>query len=694
MNSFSESDAPGKPKVANAKIGDDEVTARLAAGQSVEPILVVEEEDEVTIVAPKLPAEEITQLADEDSGGEQTTLAKVPAPDKSKEMLNYRRDSKRATRRMRERRQTWTNKRKLGREWIETALNSGLPHDIIKDKLMERRPVALILNEAQESGASFFSTLIAGRSKEQFEDIFNWVNQRNNFDLISDEDALEKQAIATDWLPFKKALEQKIVALDSGDKDNDDIFRYCAVDPFDVGVRDWVERCSRRPSEVVMVHPDIFMLVVRRKFEKSHEKSDDVGQCIDFSQDEAEQIRDRTGDFEVPYMVNFFLFQAHIQGASDIHIEPSEHSMVIRNRVDGILHTEITLPHSLHAETVSRLKIMSEMDVAEKRRPQDGRMSKVIRNDPIDIRVSSFPTEFGEKFVLRLLDSNSLVPSLDKLNMLEDDLLRLKEKLLAPLGLIMISGPTGSGKTTTLYSCLGSMDKLTKNILTVEDPVEYRLPGIHQMKVNAKIGVTFATGLRTILRQDPDVIMVGEIRDVETASMAVQAALTGHIVFSTIHTNDAVGVVTRLLDMKVEPFLIASSVTMTIAQRLLRKICRHCKQSVTGHKVMEELLEVDGMTYERLKKMHVDLEATYAKGGGCGRCLNTGYSGRQAVFELFEMTDEARELILSSKKLSGSQLKSIGIENGMTTLMDHGLELVDNHITTFQEVLRVLGEEV
>ena len=343
----------------------------------------------------------------------------------------------------------------------------------------------------------------------------------------------------------------------------------------------------------------------------------------------------------------------------------------------------------MHPEIVSRVKILSGMDVAEKRRPQDGRIGTLIRENAIDVRVSSYPTIYGEKIVMRLLDKNALRPSPEHLGMISRDLRLLYDKLDAPFGLVMISGPTGSGKTTTLYSCLSYIDKKTKNVLTVEDPVEYRLKGVHQMQVNEKIGLTFASGLRTILRQDPDVIMVGECRDGETAGMAIQAALTGHIVFSTIHTNDAVGVIPRLIDMGVEPFLVANSVSLCIAQRLVRRICRHCQAPEEGQSVLERLHN-DAISDERLAALGivVDPDLTYVTGRGCVHCRNTGYQGRQAVFEIFEIDQDARAEIVSPT-FDANVMRRRARERGMTTLIGHGMMLIDEGMTTHSEVVRV-----
>jgi type IV pilus assembly protein PilB len=299
---------------------------------------------------------------------------------------------------------------------------------------------------------------------------------------------------------------------------------------------------------------------------------------------------------------------------------------------------------------------------------------------------------YGEKIVMRLLDKNALRPSPDSLGLLPRDLRVLKDKINAPYGLVMLCGPTGSGKTTTLYSCLGAIDTVRKNVLTVEDPVEYRMNGVHQMQVNERIGLDFASGLRTILRQDPDVIMVGECRDKPTSAMAIQASLTGHVVFSTIHTNDAVGVVTRMIDLGIEPFLVASSLTLAIAQRLVRVLCPSCKISVDGEKVLENLLR-EGVSREKLEQLGIEIDpyTSYSEARGCVHCRDMGYNGRIAVFEVFEMTAEARSVI-ASPGFQESDLRALAARSGMTTLVRHGMTLIDSEVTTLSEIVRVLGE--
>jgi type II secretory ATPase GspE/PulE/Tfp pilus assembly ATPase PilB-like protein len=575
------------------------------------------------------------------------------------------------------------------RQCVQSAMETEFLQGLLKHNFIDTVQLTRLLQRAQESGSSFFRQLSEESAIPAKPEMYIWIAEFFNMELINDEERLNTQALSTDWLNYAQALDRGVVMLTSEEANRG---RYGSLDPFDLTYHDWIERCLGKSASRVLIPFELFQPVISRLKNRPEDEAEAV-MTIDFSQEDEQKIREHTTDVDVPQVVNYFLHSAYIQKASDIHIEPTEERLVVRNRVDGILHEEISLPRSYHPEVVSRLKIMSGMDVAEKRRPQDGRFGVTLRNNPLDVRVSSYPTVFGEKFVLRLLDKNALRPSIDSLGLMPRDLQLLKEKIHAPYGLIMISGPTGSGKTTTLYSCLASMDKTSKNILTVEDPVEYRLKGVHQMQVNHKIGLTFASGLRTILRQDPDVIMVGEIRDNETASMAVQASLTGHVVFSTIHTNDAVGVITRMLDMDIEPFLVATSLSMAIAQRLVRKICIHCVMPISGHEVLTTL-EEEGVSRGRLEALGIDVDADldYVQGVGCNRCRNTGYQGRQAVFEIFEMTEEARALIMN-RDVDASALKDLSKKKGMTSLIAHGMKLVEEEVTTVREVIRVLGEE-
>ncbi|MBF0150079.1 MAG: Flp pilus assembly complex ATPase component TadA [Magnetococcales bacterium] len=577
---------------------------------------------------------------------------------------------------------------------MKISIHSHLIQNMIAANYLDDVQTMALLEETQKKGQTFFRTLINSQSvRNILELILTNVSEAFDLEYIDNQEKLASQVMETEWLPFSRAKELGCVVLKQGATPIQGTIRYGVLDPFDVTLHDWVERCAQARPRCVLMHPEIFSIVIQSLRNKTSDRDDGIGISIDFTAHAETHLRDQIQNVDVPQMVNYFLFRAHIQGASDIHIEPTEEFILVRLRVDGILHQEISMPVLFHSEMASRLKILSGMDVVEKRRPQDGRLAVVIRNNPIDVRVSSYPTVFGEKFVLRLLDKNALRPSIETLGLMERDRRLLREKLAAPYGLVMISGPTGSGKTTTLYSCLGGMDRDKKNVLTVEDPVEYRMAGIHQMQVNHKIGLTFASGLRTILRQDPDVIMVGEIRDGETASMAVQASLTGHIVFSTIHTNDAVGVITRMLDMGIEPFLVSTALSLAVAQRLVRTLCKHCRISVSGQAILDQL-QKEGVTLQRLQSLgiEIDPEMDYTQGSGCSHCRDTGYHGRRAVFEMFEMTDEARSLIMAGN-INASKLKDLARQKGMTTLITHGVQLVEEEVTTFEEILRVLGEE-
>ncbi len=376
-------------------------------------------------------------------------------------------------------------------------------------------------------------------------------------------------------------------------------------------------------------------------------------------------------------LTNLMIRNAVTQTASDIHVEPQRRNVRVRYRVDGILHEEVILPKHVHAPLISRLKIMSDMDIAERRVPQDGRIHVVSEGKPYDIRVSSVPTTMGEKIVMRILDQSNTMVGLDRLGFLPDTLARLERLTNQPNGIVLSTGPTGHGKTTTQYSVLNKLNTTEVNIMTIEDPVEYQLPGIAQVAVNVKAGLTFATALRSFLRQDPDIMMVGEIRDLETADIAIHASLTGHLVLSTLHTNDAPSSMTRLIDMGVEPFLCAASVIGVLAQRLGRRICSNCKEPYEPHD--EALI---GLQYDPA----VHGETTFYHGVGCEQCRYTGYKGRLGIFELMEMNEEIAELVARGAPLG--DVREAARANGMTLLREDGLTKVIMGWTTAEEVVR------
>jgi type IV pilus assembly protein PilB len=382
-------------------------------------------------------------------------------------------------------------------------------------------------------------------------------------------------------------------------------------------------------------------------------------------------------------IVNGILIKAIKLGASDIHFEPYERTFRVRYRIDGVLRRDMSLPVQIKNAMVSRLKIMARLDIAEKRLPQDGRIKlRLGKGREMDFRVSTVPILFGEKVVLRLLDKSALQLDMAKLGFEESSLADLKAAIHKPVGMILVTGPTGSGKTTTLYSALSELNKETENILTAEDPIEYNFMGINQVQMHEEIGLTFASSLRSFLRQDPDIIMVGEIRDFETAQIAVQAALTGHLVLSTVHTNDAPGTVTRLIDMGIEPFLISSAVILILAQRLIRKICMDCRESI---KVHPQLLIDLGIAPDEVKSFSV------YKGKGCPICNNTGYKGRIGLYEVMPMKEEVKELILS--RASTSEIKKEAMRLGMKTLRQSGIVKIKEGVTTVEEVLRSTIED-
>jgi len=382
-------------------------------------------------------------------------------------------------------------------------------------------------------------------------------------------------------------------------------------------------------------------------------------------------------------LVNSVISEAKKRGASDIHVEATETGMIVRYRIDGILHDAYNVPKHAQNALISRIKIMTDLDIAEHRRPQDGRIQfKKYGNVDIDLRVGISPMIYGEKIVMRILDKTAAIISLDRMGFSENNLARYRAMIHKPYGMVLHVGPTGSGKTTTLYSALNEINSREVNIQTAEDPVEYTLSGINQLPVRSDIGVTFANALRSFLRQDPDIIMVGEIRDFETAQIAVEAALTGHLVFSTLHTNDAVGTVVRLMDMGIEPFLVASSLLCIVAQRLVRRICEHCKNSYTATK--EELASLGLSIAEDKMKFY--------KGKGCPECDGTGYKGRLGIHEVLTMNEELKNLI--AKRASNKQITEEAIKSGMKTIYEDGLAKISSGITTPQEVLRVTMETV
>jgi type IV pilus assembly protein PilB len=395
-----------------------------------------------------------------------------------------------------------------------------------------------------------------------------------------------------------------------------------------------------------------------------------------------EDISDSTeyaGQSPVIRLVNYIIYNAVKEGASDIHIEPADRCMRVRFRIDGKLYKSLEVPTNLLGAVTSRIKIMASLDISERRLPQDGRVHVLLDGRKIDLRISTFPGSRGEKTAIRVLDTRSVSLNLRDLGFAEDVLTPLQAAIQAPNGIILVTGPTGSGKSTTLYACLNEIASMENNVCTVEDPIEYHLPLINQFQVQERVGLTFSKALRTLLRQDPDVIMVGEVRDEETARTAIQAALTGHLVFSTLHTNDACSAITRLINMGVEPYLIGAALNMVLAQRLARRICPKCRETYDPPRTLRKAIERMGYTIEK-----------FYKGLGCRKCRNTGYSGRVGVHELMLVSDELRDAIVAGGSVM--ELRRIGAAYGMVTLRHDGFRKVREGLTSVEEVIQIAGD--
>ena len=398
---------------------------------------------------------------------------------------------------------------------------------------------------------------------------------------------------------------------------------------------------------------------------------------------DVQQLKDLASEAPVIRLVSLLITNALAARASDIHIEPFENRLVVRNRIDGVLHEVESPPRRLSAAVISRVKILANLDIAERRLPQDGRIRLRVQGKEIDLRVSTVPTMHGESVVMRILDKGGVALDFGKLGFLPDMLARFMEALKQPNGILLVTGPTGSGKTTTLYTALDALNKPDVKILTVEDPVEYQMPGINQIQVKPQIDLTFANALRSIVRQDPDVIMIGEIRDLETAQIAVQSALTGHLVLSTVHTNDAPSTVNRLLDMGVEDYLLTSTVVGILAQRLVRTLCPHCK---APYRPLPEMVEHTG-----LARFAEGKPVTLWHAKGCPQCSNTGYTGRVSILEMLPMTDALRSLVM--KHATATDLKAQAVREGMLTMYEDGLRKALAGTTTVEEVLRATRED-
>ena len=487
-------------------------------------------------------------------------------------------------------------------------------------------------------------------------------------------------------LPFAKRYQLFPLGLEG------DSVTVATAAPDEIDALDDLRVLLAKPIRPIVVSKPVLNEALNRAYDHASQSTQEVLETIDEKKldldaadwQEPQDLLDADDDAPIIRLVNSLFYQASKERASDVHIEPFEQELSIRFRIDGVLYNSLSPPKTIHPLLVSRIKILAGLNIAEKRLPQDGRIRLKVAGKDIDIRVSVLPTAFGERVVLRLLDRTAALLGLEELGLSGQNLEQVGRLIQHSHGMILVTGPTGSGKTTTLYAALSKLNTSDRNIITIEDPIEYQLRGIGQMQVNPKIALTFSAGLRSILRQDPDVIMIGEIRDAETAEIAIQAALTGHLVFSTLHTNDSFGAVSRLLDMGIEPFLVSSSVLGVMAQRLVRRVCPDCREAYAPDtQKMSEIGLSSGELADR---------PLYRVGAGCETCQGKGYRGRAGVHELFLLDDELRALVM--QRADAATIRQVAVERGMAVLRVDGAQKVLAGLTTVEEIVRVTQEEM
>lgn len=558
---------------------------------------------------------------------------------------------------------------------------------LLDEKLLEEKEIDALIETAKTKKISL-EELILNRGLITADELGALISKNLGIEYIN----LRKTGIDSTvlfLLPKETAIERKIVVFG---KDNEDL-KVAMMNPDDLESREVVKRRTGYNIKIYYITPESFEYAIRfyQKDIQQALKDLSLGEEKEGKESDDDAIEDQANTIQVSKLVNTILEYAVSDGASDVHIEGLETETLIRYRVDGILHDELTLPKAVHDIIVARIKIMSNLKIDEHRLPQDGRIKLVINAKKVSFRVSIIPSFFGEKVVMRILEETAQQFSLKTLGFKDQNLKSIQNSITKAHGMILVTGPTGSGKTTTLYTILSILNTPEVNINTVEDPIEYAVPRINQLQVKKEIELTFAAGLRAFLRQDPDIIMVGEIRDGETASIAVNAAMTGHLVLSTLHTNDSAGTMPRLIDMGVEPFLVASTVNTIIAQRLVRKLCTECRAPLEMTADMKESI------VNQFKKMNVSdtaiknmLKSKIMKPVGCQTCKGAGYKGRIGIYEVLEVTEEVRSMII--KEASADQIKVKAIEQGMATILEDGLAKIADGTTTIEEVIRVAKE--
>jgi len=553
----------------------------------------------------------------------------------------------------------------------------------IEEIISEKNPQALVkIDEIlSKNGESIEETLLSSHVLDD-EEVLDVLSQFYEFPYILTISEKDIDPELVKVLPISFARKYRLIPYQR----KEDSVVIAFAPPLDLYALDEIKSLFGCEIEPVLALDHVVVNSINRVYERDKEMADSIEDDSDgiteYDIHEPKDLLDADDEAPIIRFVNSLLFQAVKEKASDIHLECFEKEVSVRFRKDGILHEITSVPKKLQASVISRVKIMAELDIAEKRKPQDGRIRVKVAGRDVDVRISTVPTTWGESVVMRLLDRSSVLLSLEDLGLKGEKLKVVESLIRRPHGIILVTGPTGSGKTTSLYAALERINSPDKKIITVEDPVEYQIQGINQIQVNSKVNLSFANGLRSILRQDPDVILVGEIRDRETADIAIHASLTGHLVFSTLHTNDSASAITRLIDMEIEPFLVASSLMAVIAQRLLRFLCNSCKEA---YEPTDDELGKIGLKREQLQ------DGILYRAKGCDKCFDMGYSGRSAIFEMLLIDDEIRNLTLGN--VDSGQIKRKAIEHGMTTLRMDGADHIIRGLTSIDEVMRVTEEE-
>ncbi|HEY5132810.1 MAG TPA: type IV-A pilus assembly ATPase PilB [Candidatus Krumholzibacteriaceae bacterium] len=554
-------------------------------------------------------------------------------------------------------------------------MKDKIANQLVESSLISQQQLELALTEQTKSGGSLGYNLvkIGAISEKAFAE---FLSQTYNVPAV-DLDEINSDEHSIELIPPEVATKFQVVPI----KREGRVLTVAMANPDNIFAIDDIKFITGLEVRAVVATET----AIKRAIDRFYESADSLAEVMKDMQEDFEIVEEmdddsaaaeaQSEDAPVVKLVNSLIADAVNKGASDIHVEPFEKKLRVRYRIDGVLHEMMSPPYRMKGAVTSRLKIMAELDIAEKRVPQDGRIKIRIGPKKIDLRVSSLPTIYGEKIVMRILDKSNLQIDLTKLGFQPEALQKLVKGIEMPYGMVLVTGPTGSGKTTTLYSALNKINLPEFNIMTAEDPVEYNIDGINQVMVHEEIGLTFAAALKAFLRQDPNIVMVGEIRDLETASIAVKAALTGHLVLSTLHTNDAPSTINRMIDMGIEPFLVSSSVNVIMAQRLVRKLCSKCKQK---EKIHPEALRDLGITSDEVFDIY--------KAGGCPACSNTGYSGRTGLYEVMPVSDTLREMILN--RASAAEIKEQAVREGMHSLRSDGIWKVKNGITSLEEVLR------